>query len=169
MKIALTATGPTLDAELDQRFGRCPCFVVVDDGAASVEVVDNTCRELGSGAGIQAARIIVDHGISVVLTGRVGPHAAGALDGAGIRVIAGCRGTVQAVLDEYRSGRAQQIADPPDSDHPEGTPIDSPERRPGDPRGSGRRGAGRRRCRELATGSGGERGGGWRLRGVPGI
>ena len=30
MRIAITATGPTLDAEVDPRFGRCQYFIVVD-------------------------------------------------------------------------------------------------------------------------------------------
>ncbi len=30
MKIAVTATGATLEAPLDPRFGRCPYFVIVE-------------------------------------------------------------------------------------------------------------------------------------------
>jgi len=30
MKVAVSATGPTLDAEVDPRFGRCPYFGIID-------------------------------------------------------------------------------------------------------------------------------------------
>jgi len=30
MRIAISATGPTLDAEVDPRFGRCQRFVIAD-------------------------------------------------------------------------------------------------------------------------------------------
>jgi predicted Fe-Mo cluster-binding NifX family protein len=41
MKIAISSTGPDLDAQIDPRFGRCPYFVVVDPATAEFEVLEN--------------------------------------------------------------------------------------------------------------------------------
>jgi len=37
MKIAITATGPSLDAEVDARFGRCQYFVIIDPQSMEFE------------------------------------------------------------------------------------------------------------------------------------
>jgi hypothetical protein len=52
----------------------------------------------------------------------------------------------------------------PESGHRKETTVDLPEPRRGGPHRPGRRRGG-----DLTRGSGGDRGGGWRLRGVPGI
>ena len=47
MKIAILATGPSLDAEVDPRFGRCQHFIIVDPETMQFEAVENTndrCR-----------------------------------------------------------------------------------------------------------------------------
>jgi predicted Fe-Mo cluster-binding NifX family protein len=101
MKIAISATGPSLDAPIDERFGRCPCFVIATPGDAEIESVVNSCANHGQGAGIQAARLMAEHGISVVLTGRCGPNASDTLAAAGVSVVTGCRGTVREAIDRF--------------------------------------------------------------------
>jgi hypothetical protein len=62
MKVAVTAVGPSLDAALDPRFGRCSCFVVVDTDDMNFETIDNVNVSLGGGAGIQYAQLMADKG-----------------------------------------------------------------------------------------------------------
>ena len=38
MKIAITSTGTTLDAEIDPRFGHCQYFVIVDPETMEIAV-----------------------------------------------------------------------------------------------------------------------------------
>ena len=38
MKVAVTSTGPTLEAVVDPRFGHCSVFVLVDTDDLSMEV-----------------------------------------------------------------------------------------------------------------------------------
>ena len=40
MKIAISATGPTLDAEVDPRFGRCQYFIIADPETMEFEAID---------------------------------------------------------------------------------------------------------------------------------
>lgn len=86
-KIAVTATGPTLDATVDSRFGRAAGFLIVDPTNQDVQYLSNAeTAGQASGAGIQAAQIIADAGAGVLLTGRVGPKALQALQAAGIEI-----------------------------------------------------------------------------------
>ena len=42
MKIAISATGTTLDAEVDPRFGRCQYFIIVDPETMQFEALENS-------------------------------------------------------------------------------------------------------------------------------
>lgn len=107
MKIAVSSTGPSLDARMDERFGRCPCFVIASSEGGVVVPVDNSCATHGHGAGIQAARFVAEQGVSVVLTGRCGPNASDTLAAAGVSVVTGCSGTVRDVLERYQADRGE--------------------------------------------------------------
>ena len=41
MKIAITATQGSLEAQVDPRFGRCACFLIVETDDLSYEIVEN--------------------------------------------------------------------------------------------------------------------------------
>ncbi len=103
MKIAVSSTGPSLDAPMDERFGRCPCFVIADSAGVDFDPVTNPCATQGHGAGIQAARLVAEKGVTVVLTGRCGPNASDTLAAAGVSVVTGCGGTVRQVLERYQA------------------------------------------------------------------
>ena len=101
-KIAVTCAGQTVDAPIDPRFGRCQYFIIIDtDGR--VEAVENAARDLGNGAGIQAAQEMIDRKVDAVLTGDVGPNAYRVLSAADIDVYVGCKGTVKDAVERYRN------------------------------------------------------------------
>jgi predicted Fe-Mo cluster-binding NifX family protein len=102
MKIAVTAAEPSLDANLDPRFGRSACFVVVETDDMSFEAIDNTNVSLGGGAGIQSAQLMAAKAVKVVLTGSCGPNAQQTLNAAGIEVVVGCNGTVSEVVERFK-------------------------------------------------------------------
>jgi predicted Fe-Mo cluster-binding NifX family protein len=104
MKIAISATGTTLDAEVDPRFGRCQHFIIADTETDGFEAVDNTSAIAAGGAGISAAQMIVKKGVEAVLTGNCGPNAHQVLSPAGIKVITGVSGKVKDAIAEYKLG-----------------------------------------------------------------
>lgn len=105
MKIAVSAKGKTLDSELDARFGRAACFIVVDPDTLSYEVVENTQNlNAAQGAGIQAAKTVADQKVGAVLTGNCGPKAYAVLKKAGVSVITGLSGSVKEALEQYKKG-----------------------------------------------------------------
>ena len=101
MRVAVTAAGPSLDAAVDPRFGRCPCFLLVETETMNFEALENASASRGGGAGIQAAQLVAQRGAKAVLTGSCGPNAHQTLRAAGIEVFAGCSGTVADVVARF--------------------------------------------------------------------
>jgi predicted Fe-Mo cluster-binding NifX family protein len=112
MRVAASATGSTLSATVDPRFGRCSTFVLVETDDMSVEAIDNGDGALTGGAGIQAAQLLARQGVRAVLTGNCGPNAHQTLTAAGIDVYVGCNGTVSEVVERFRSGQLRTATAP---------------------------------------------------------
>lgn len=104
MKICVSATANSIDAQVDPRFGRCPYLIIVDSETLQFEAVSNVASGAMGGAGIQAAQTIASKGAKVLITGNVGPNAFQALAAAGIKVVVGASGTVKQVIEKYKRG-----------------------------------------------------------------
>jgi predicted Fe-Mo cluster-binding NifX family protein len=117
MKIAISANGPTLDAEVDPRFGRCPYFIIADPQTMEFEAVDNASAMASGGAGISAAQMVAGKGVAAIITGNCGPNAHQVLSAAGIEMITGASGTVKDVIESYRAGRFKASSQPNVPDH----------------------------------------------------
>jgi len=112
MKIAISATGPNLDAGVDPRFGRCRYFVIVDPDTMQFESLENSSAMGSGGAGIAAAQTVAGKGVEAVLTGNCGPNAYQVLSSAGIKVITGVTGKVMEAVQSYKSGNLESISQP---------------------------------------------------------
>ena len=112
MKVAISAVGTGIDAEVDPRFGRCQYFVIVDLDTMQVENVENSSARASGGAGISAAQMIVGKGVEAVLTGNCGPNAFRVLAAAGIKVVTGVSGIVRDAAQSYKAGHMQPISQP---------------------------------------------------------
>jgi len=117
MKIAVSATAPGLDAEVDPRFGRCQYFIIVDPQSMEFEALDNSNAMASGGAGISTAQMIASKGAEVVLTGNCGPNAYQTLSAAGIQVITGVAGRIRDAIEAYKAGRLQPNAQPSVGSH----------------------------------------------------
>ena len=112
MKIAISATGSTLDAKVDPRFGRCQYFIIADPETMEFEAINNSSAMAAGGAGISAAQMIAGKGVEAVLTGNCGPNAYQVLSSAGIRVITGVSGMIKDVIEGYRTGKFKESSQP---------------------------------------------------------
>lgn len=112
MKIAVSASAPGLDAEVDPRFGRCPYFVIVDPETKQFEAMENPAIMASGGAGISSAQAIAGKGVSAVLTGNCGPNAYQVLSAAGVGILTGVSGKVSDAVDAYNSGKYQHTGQP---------------------------------------------------------
>ncbi len=107
MKIAVSSTGRDLSSQIDPRFGRCACFVIVETEDMSFEAFDNENVALSGGAGIQSASFMSSQGIVAVLTGNCGPNAMKTLSAGDIKVFTGQAGTVREAVERYKNGGLQ--------------------------------------------------------------
>ena len=112
MKICVSASSGSLDANVDSRFGRCQYFVIVDSETMEFTVVSNDSTNAAHGAGIQAAQTAANMGAKVVITGNVGPNAFNVLSATGIKIVTGASGSVRDAIEKYKSGQLKEVSNP---------------------------------------------------------
>ncbi|MCK4728097.1 MAG: NifB/NifX family molybdenum-iron cluster-binding protein, partial [Desulfobacterales bacterium] len=103
MRIAVTSTGNELISDMDPRFGRAQYFLIVDPETLEYEAVENKQNlNLPQGAGIQAAKTVVDQNADVLISGNCGPKAFDVLNAANIKVVTGAKGRVMDAITQYK-------------------------------------------------------------------
>jgi predicted Fe-Mo cluster-binding NifX family protein len=108
MKLAVTSQGATLQSPLDPRFGRAKYFILLDTETGAVTAVDNSVNlNAAQGAGIQAAKKIVELGADTLITGHVGPKAFSTLQAGKIRIYTGASGTVADAVEQFKAGKLE--------------------------------------------------------------
>jgi predicted Fe-Mo cluster-binding NifX family protein len=108
MKIAVSSSGKDFDAPLDPRFGRSAYFIMIDPEIMALEIVENQQNlNLPQGAGIQAAKTIVDNKAGVLITGHCGPKAFKVLRSAGVIIAIGAKGSVADAIQQYLNGELE--------------------------------------------------------------
>ncbi len=112
MKIAITSTGKTLDSQVDPRFGRAACFIIIATDTMELSVIDNENVAAAGGAGVSSAKAVIDTGAQAVLTGNCGPNAELTLSAAGIKLYTGVKGTVAEAIELFKSGKLAEVAGP---------------------------------------------------------
>jgi len=111
-RIAVTATGPSLEDRVAPSFGRCSHHLVVEPGGARgdklVEVISDGLQP--GWACTEVAHRLVLARVNVVLTGRCGPNAQGLLAAGGVEVVLGVEGQVVDAIRLFIQGRRGQPA-----------------------------------------------------------
>ncbi len=62
MKIAVSASDKNLDLPIEQRFGRCNHFIIIDPLTMEFEAIENTGVEASGGTGI---KVVTDASIII--------------------------------------------------------------------------------------------------------
>lgn len=117
MKIAISASEEGLDAEMDQRFGRCSYFTIVDTDTMDYESIENAGTMASGGAGTSAGQALAGKDVGVVLTGNCGPNAFNVLNAAGIEVYTGISGKVKDAVERFKNGELQKNTQASVPDH----------------------------------------------------
>ena len=112
MKIAISATGPDIDAPVDPIFGRTRYFLIVDPDTMEYEAVSNPNTQAMGSAGIQSAQLIGNAGAEVLITGQVGPNAFQTLSVIGVRIHHIMGGTSRQAIGAYKAGRLPMVSQP---------------------------------------------------------
>ncbi len=117
MKIAVTSIGGDMESQVDPRFGRAACFVVVDTESMAFEAVENRNVDASGGAGINAAKVVIDAGAEAVLTGNCGPNAERTLRAGNVKLYTGVAGTVAEAVEQFKVGRLTEATGPSVQSH----------------------------------------------------
>ncbi|WP_372678606.1 NifB/NifX family molybdenum-iron cluster-binding protein [Desulfosarcina sp.] len=104
MKVAISAAGKNLESTIDERFGRCRNFIILETDDMSFEVIENTNADLSTSAGIQSASLVASKGVEAVITGNCGPKAMQAFAATTIKVIIGQHGMIKDVVEKFKRG-----------------------------------------------------------------
>ena len=112
MKVAVSAKGKSLHSHVDDRFGRCSFFVVVNPESMEFEAIENPGLKERDAAGVQASRILMEKGVDAVVVKNIGHNALVTLDGAGIKVYVGAVGTVLNAIDGLKKGKLTPAEQP---------------------------------------------------------
>lgn len=105
MILCITAQGNTLEAPVEERFGRAPFFIIVDSETETFESVANPFAAGAGGIGPKAAQLIIKHGTSHLITGMVGGNARDVLTAAGVRICTYRNaGSVREALAQFKNG-----------------------------------------------------------------
>ncbi len=111
MKLAISADGEALHSKVDQRFGRCPYFLIVQiDGkeVGTFEAIRNGGVVQGHGAGIRAAEQLGELQVETVITGQLGPNATNVLAKLGIKAYS-ASGVITDVLLDFVQEKLELI------------------------------------------------------------
>ncbi|MFC1676171.1 NifB/NifX family molybdenum-iron cluster-binding protein [Planctomycetota bacterium] len=117
MKIAITSTGQTLDSQVDPRFGRAACFIIIDTETMDFSAIENSNIAAAGGAGISSAKAVIDAGVQAVLTGNCGPNAERTLSAGKVKLYTGVTGTVSEAVELFKSDKLPQADGPSVQSH----------------------------------------------------
>ena len=105
MKVAVSAAGKNLESIIDERFGRCRYFIILETDDMRYEVIENSNADLSTSAGIQSASLVASKGVEAVITGNCGPKAMQVFAATTIKVIIGQHGMVKDVVEKFKRGQ----------------------------------------------------------------
>lgn len=111
-KVAVATQQGGLEDQISPVFGRCQTFTIVTTDGEEIretEVIQNQHAKASSGAGIQAAGMVANKGVQVVIAGNFGPNVASVLNQSGIKMIPASDITVEEVIRKYFNGELQPV------------------------------------------------------------
>lgn len=109
MRVVVSASGKTLEDQMDPRFGRAQYFLLVDTETMEYSAHDNKQNlTAAQGAGVQAAENVVNLGAEAVISGHCGPKAFRVLQAAEVKVYTADAGTVAEALVQFREGKLSE-------------------------------------------------------------
>lgn len=110
LKICISATGDSLNASLDPRFGRAIFFLIINSEGELIKAIKNTGKQAMRGAGVTAAQIVADEKVDVIITGNIGPNASIVLSASKIKIFIGLPETpILDVIKKYQENKLQEI------------------------------------------------------------
>ena len=108
MKVAVSAKKEDETADIDERFGRCPYFVIVDTDEMEYKAIENEHAKESHGVAPQVVQLLSGMDIEAVITGNVGPNGYQTLESAEIEAYKGS-GKISDAVELLKDGELQKI------------------------------------------------------------
>ena len=114
----LTATSPSINSDVDGRFGRGAYFIVVDPETLEWQAYPNPGVGASGGAGTLAAQFVANQHINSIISGDFGPNAYNALQAIGIAMyLFGASTTVKEAIEHFKAGQLERVGAPTGPGH----------------------------------------------------
>ena len=110
MKIAISSTGKNISDNLSDTFGRSPYFIIAeikDSKIVKFEAIENINANQAGGAGISAAKLIVEKDAQAVITKNIGPRALDVLKQFKVEIYSG-EGIIKEILQDFIDGKLEK-------------------------------------------------------------
>ena len=105
MKIALSASSPSIEGKVNQRFGRCAYFILYDTESEVWEALPNPGAQASGGAGVQAAQLVANSGATVIISGgHFGLSAHSALEAGGVEMLSSGTVPIKEAIAKFKAG-----------------------------------------------------------------
>lgn len=101
MKIAIPTVEKSMDAHVADVFGRAPLFLIYDTESKEHEFFENQAAQRPGGAGVQAAQLLVNQKVNVLLTPQCGEKAQEVLKRGEILLYQSIKGSLQQNMQAY--------------------------------------------------------------------
>jgi predicted Fe-Mo cluster-binding NifX family protein len=111
MLIAISSDGESLSDRMNERFGRCPWFLIVDIDRGEVRAVPNSHADEATGAGVGAAQEVISNKVEAIISGAVGPQAFSIFQQVDISVYLAPKGlTCAEAMQKFKDGKLEKMA-----------------------------------------------------------
>ena len=110
MKIAIASKRGDFNSEVDETFGRCSYFLIIeikDKKIGKIETIKNENQNQMGGAGIQTAKLVAEQGAEAVIAKNMGPRASAVLNQFNISIYLG-DGLVKDVLQLFINDKLEK-------------------------------------------------------------
>jgi len=118
MKVFIAANEPTLDSPVAKRFGHAPCYLLVDTATNQAQVIDNPDaghdHDEHDHHDDDHAIIpqMVKQGVSVFITGNIGPHAFELIQSHHCRVALARKMSAAEALEQFKNNQLEILTEP---------------------------------------------------------
>jgi len=113
MRIAISSTGNSIEDDIDERFGRCPYFLIIDikdKKVKNVKSIENIAKAQMGGAGIKASEIVASEKVGAIITTNLGPKALSVFEQFNIKIYQG-KGKINDAIKKFINGELKEITE----------------------------------------------------------
>jgi predicted Fe-Mo cluster-binding NifX family protein len=111
MIISIPIDEKSINSNISDNFGRANFFLIYNDEAKEYDFFKNTAVNSQGGAGIEAAQILVDKNINILITPRCGNNAAKVLESGDVDIYKSISKSIEDNLNNFKENKLSPLLD----------------------------------------------------------